>query len=102
MLAKTTLMALVALVMTAEAASIHQFPTPVQLGRRQNKNNGNNNNNNNNNANTGGTQTCLSANALQTGSKSTGQVNGVAADGQVNSKTYASGDGKDEVQVDVD
>jgi hypothetical protein len=54
-----------------------------------NNNNGGNNNNNNNNGgnNNGATETCLAANAIQTGSQSTGQNGGVAADGQVNSAT---------------
>ncbi|KAK3695493.1 hypothetical protein B0T22DRAFT_108770 [Podospora appendiculata] len=97
MLIKTTISALLGLALVAEAASIHQahpHRSPIGLVRRQNgKKGGNNNNNNNNNAqaNAGGNANAASltllANAIQTGSQSTGQQNGVAADGQVNSKT---------------
>jgi hypothetical protein len=91
MLVKTALVALVGLAVAAEAASIHHTPTMNRLSRRQNKNGGKNNGNAGNAASAGnanaGSATCLAANALQTGSESTGQVNGVAADGQVNSLT---------------
>ena len=50
-----------------------------QNGGNQNQNNGGNNGANGAN--------CLNANVIQKGSQSTGQVNGVAADGQVNSAT---------------
>ncbi|OIW31393.1 hypothetical protein CONLIGDRAFT_653902 [Coniochaeta ligniaria NRRL 30616] len=93
MLVKTALVALMGLAIAAEGASIHHTPTMNRLSRRQNKNNGKNNGNagntgnaGNNNANAG-SATCLAANALQTGSQSTGQNNAVAADGQVNSLT---------------
>lgn len=93
MLVKTALVALVGLAIAAEGASIHHTPAMNRLSRRQNKNNGKGNANTgnagnagNNNAN-GGSATCLAANAVQTGSQSTGQNNAVAADGQVNSLT---------------
>jgi transcription initiation factor TFIID subunit 15 len=86
MMMKTAIVALMGLAAVTEAASIHQYRSPIEkaietelLEARQNKGG-------NNNANTG-TNTCLSANAVQTGSASTGQQNGVAADGQVNSAT---------------
>jgi hypothetical protein len=114
MLMKTAVTALLGLAIAAEAATVHQFRSTSTLDRRQNRggrfgggnnnnnnnnNNGGNNNNNNggnnnnnggnnNNNNNGATETCLAANAIQTGSQSTGQNGAVAADGQVNSATY--------------
>lgn len=94
MLVKTALVALMGLAIAAEGASIHQTPAMNRLSRRQNKNNGKGTGNAANagtaasaNANAG-SATCLAANALQTGSQSTGQNNAVAADGQVNSLTF--------------
>ncbi|KAK3935226.1 hypothetical protein QBC46DRAFT_272201 [Diplogelasinospora grovesii] len=91
MLMKTALVALMGLSLAVEAASIRQIPSLGGLERRQRGGNKNNNNGNantgNNNAANGGTQTCLAANAVQTGSQSTGQNSAVAADGQVNSAT---------------
>jgi len=108
---KTAVAALMGLAMVADAASVRQ-PRASALDKRQNRfnggnrNGGNNNNNNNNNGgnnnnNNGGnnnngqngggnaaSNTCLAANAVQTGSASTGQNGATAADGQVNSATY--------------
>jgi len=100
MLMKTALAALLGLTVAAEAATVRQHRS-TGLERRQNRfgggNNGGNNNNNNNNNNGGdngnnggsnnGDPTCLAPEALQTGSQSTGQNGGQAADGQVNSAT---------------
>lgn len=60
----------------------------LRLARRQNRNGGGNNNNggNNNAGGNGGSQTCLAANAIQTGSAQTGQGN-VVTDGQKESAT---------------
>ncbi|KAK4229895.1 hypothetical protein QBC38DRAFT_67300 [Podospora fimiseda] len=58
-----------------------------QNGGQNNGQNNNNNNGQNNNNNNGASNTCLAANAVQTGSASTGQNGAVAADGQVNSAT---------------
>jgi transcription initiation factor TFIID subunit 15 len=83
MMMKTAMVALMGLAAVTEAASIHQYRSPIEaaaradkaseMERRQNRG--------------GNTNTCLAANAVQTGSASTGQQNGVAADGQVNSAT---------------
>lgn len=54
----------------------------LRLARRQNRNGGGNNNDGGN----GGSQTCLAANAIQTGSAQTGQGN-VVTDGQKESAT---------------
>lgn len=62
----------------------------LRLARRQNRNGGggrnNNDNNNNNDGGNGGSQTCLAANAIQTGSAQTGQGD-VVTDGQKESAT---------------
>ncbi|KAK0729915.1 hypothetical protein B0H67DRAFT_476406 [Lasiosphaeris hirsuta] len=104
MLLKNTMAALLGLAVASNAASLHSYRSPNGLVRRQNgKNNrngggnaggnagGNGNANGNANAGNGGNNdasvTCLAANAVQTGSQSTGQNGGVAADGQVNSAT---------------
>ena len=91
MMMKSALLALMGLAAITEASRI---PRHERLVSRQNgRNRGGNNNNNagNNNADAGGnnaaSETCLNADAVQTGSASTGQQNGVAADGQVNSAT---------------
>jgi transcription initiation factor TFIID subunit 15 len=87
MLVKNTLMALMGLAVAAEATSIHHPASG--LSRRQNRG-GNKGNQGGNQAggNAGNAgSTTLNANAIQTGSQSTGQQNGVAADGQVNSAT---------------
>lgn len=55
----------------------------LRLARRQNRNGGGDNNDggNNNDDGNGGSQTCLAANAIQTGSAQTGQGD-VVTDGQ--------------------
>ncbi|KAH8886719.1 hypothetical protein GQ53DRAFT_657528 [Thozetella sp. PMI_491] len=94
MMMKTAIVALMGLAAVAEAGTLHQYRSPI-LESRQNRNGANrggqqnaggqqNNAGGNNNA---ASNTCLAANAVQTGSASTGQQNGVAADGQVNSAT---------------
>ena len=98
MLMKNAVTALLGLAAAAEAFSVHAHKPSRALERRQNRgnnrngNNGGNNNNagnnNNNNNNAAASATCLAANAVQTGSQSTGQNGAVAADGQVNSATY--------------
>ena len=102
MLMKTAVTALLGLAMAAEAASVHHYRSPISLERRQNRggnrggNNAGNNANQGNagqgnaggNNNNGASATCLAANAIQTGSQSTGQSGAAAADGQVNSATY--------------
>jgi hypothetical protein len=97
MLMKTAVSALLGLAMAAEAASVHHYRSPISLERRQNRGGnrgGNNAGNNANQGNAGGNNnngasaTCLAANAIQTGSQSTGQNGAAAADGQVNSATY--------------
>jgi hypothetical protein len=93
MLMKTAVSALLGLAMAAEAASVHHYRSPISLERRQNRggNRGGNNANQGNaggNNNNGASATCLAANAIQTGSQSTGQNGAAAADGQVNSATY--------------
>ena len=102
MLMKNAVTALLGLAAVAEAFSVHAHKPSRALERRQNRgnnrngnnggNNGGNNNNagnnNNNNNNAAASATCLAANAVQTGSQSTGQNGAVAADGQVNSATY--------------
>jgi transcription initiation factor TFIID subunit 15 len=95
MLVKNVIVTLLSLAAVSEASTLHRSPFEATLARRQNKAKGGNNNNNNNNNNaatkTGNAnanaQLCLDQNAIQTGSQSTGQANGVAADGQVNSAT---------------
>jgi len=93
MLVKEVLAGFLALAVVAEGSVLHRSsPIEATLLRRQNRNgrNGGNNGGNNNQAsNTGGNNAnlCLNQNAVQTGSDSTGQQNGVAADGQVNSAT---------------
>ncbi len=106
MLVKNTLAALLGLAVIAEAATVHTHRSPLGgLVRRQNKNKGQGNqakgkgnqairmratqgnqNAGNNQAsqanNKDASVTCLAADALQTGSESTGQSGAVAADGQ--------------------
>ena len=114
MLVKTALTALVGLAMVADAAIIPNTDSSSlerrnggqfnknraqfngQFGGNNNQFNGNAGNNGQtgqNGGNRGGNNqaaanTCLAANAIQTGSASTGQSGATAADGQVNSKTY--------------
>jgi len=107
---KTAVTALLGLAIAAEAATVRQPRSYSAMERRQNRfggnrggnnggnqggNNGQNNGGNNgqnNGGNNGGNNaasgTCLAANAVQTGSASTGQNGAAAADGQVNSATY--------------
>jgi phage repressor protein C with HTH and peptisase S24 domain len=106
MLVKNTLIALMGLAIAAEASAIHPHGSGLtrrQQNRKGGQNSGQNQGNNNqgsatttqasnNNAASGASETCLAANALQTGSQSTGQNNDVAADGQVNSDTYVPQD----------
>jgi hypothetical protein len=91
MLVKELVAGLLALAAITEASVVHRSPIEAALLRRQNGRNGRNGGNNGGNqgSNTGGNNAnlCLNANAVQTGSESTGQQNGVAADGQVNSAT---------------
>jgi hypothetical protein len=110
MLVKTVLVSILGLALAVEAGSLPH--ASVKLARRQNRNkpgnnadrasirssttakatatattNQNQNNNNNNNNNNNAANTCLQANAIQTGTFFTGQQGNVAIDGQVNSKT---------------
>lgn len=79
---KSAIAALMGLAIAAEAGTVNaHYRSPI-IAARQNKGG-----NNAGNANAAAAATCLSANAVQTGSAATGQVNGVAADGQVNSAT---------------
>jgi transcription initiation factor TFIID subunit 15 len=104
MLVKNVVAALLSLAAVSEATVIaHRSPFENTLARRQNRNGGNRNGGNQNQnqnqnqgaanqgaANQGAAQDaalCLNANAVQTGSASTGQNGAVAADGQVNSAT---------------
>ena len=85
MLAKISLVALMGMAVVSDAVSIHQR-SPLDLIVRQN---GNRKGGNGGNGGGGGgaSNTCLSANAVQTGSASTGNINDVPKDGQVNSLT---------------
>lgn len=107
MLMKTAVTALLGLAITTEAASVHHYRTPTLLGRRQNRGGGRGGGNNGGlgnafqgnagqgnagqgnagQGNNGAAATCLAADAIQTGSQSTGQNGATAADGQVNSAT---------------
>jgi len=93
---KSALVALVGLTVAVEGSLVHNSPGSRTILRRQNRNGGanrggnNGGNGGNNGGNNGGgnaANTCLQANAVQTGSASTGQNGAVAADGQVNSET---------------
>ncbi len=92
---KTALVALMGLAVAVEAGHAHaHYRSPILLSR-QNKAGGNKGGagqaNNGQAASQSNAQsaseTCLEANALQTGSASTGQNAAVAAEGQVNSAT---------------
>lgn len=96
MLMKTALLTLMGLAIAAEASTVHR--SPFRLAQRQSRgSNGGNrgggkggssgNNNANSASNSGATQTCLAANAVQTGSESTGQNGTDIQPGQVNSAT---------------
>lgn len=98
MLVKNTLIALIGLAIAADATAINPHASGLSR-RQQNRKAGGQNQGTNqgkatggqtgtNNAATGGSgAACLAANAIQTGSRSTGQNSAVAADGQVNSLT---------------
>lgn len=92
MMVKNALVALMGLAVAAEAATIHHTPTMDRIirGRARNSNGNGGKNAASSGSASSGSSTCLAANALQTGSESTGQANGVAADGQTNSATCVS------------
>ncbi len=97
MLLNTALLALVGLAAVSEASTLHE--SPFRLSRRTNRSGSKDNggksgggasstaNAAGNVAAGGSSNTCLAANAVQTGSFVTGQENDVPADGQSNSAT---------------